>query len=399
MRTPVDVMVTSQIAAAAMGVEEPARVLPAEIGEGAGLWFLHPLVDLLFCCGGALWLVIAGHFLFHWHIRAAYDGPGVLAGSIAALIGVVFLSDAHNAATLVRLYGPSGVHRQFPLVSYAMPVALAALCVASIFSPALLAMGLRIYLLLITQHLTSQAYGISLRYCSKWKYILDRQQKQGLQFFFVAVMIFGMVQQIGNPKFASLDRISANFNCSLPQWCLQLSYLVLATASLFLLFQTMSKAITRKQSMPPPVVLITASTAAVFLFSPDVLKVFWLYVPAFFHGSQYLIVNMSMKLKEIRSSLHSSTAKATESILWERMLGYWCWLIVIGVTIYVGVPTTISHYGFNIITAFNAVFWTVNLHHFCTDAVIWKTGRRTPKLRENSPLFGLWHSHIMKRPV
>lgn len=342
----------------------------SEADASGKCWFINPTVDLLFCCGGIMWILVACHFAFGWHVRNIYDGPGIYAGSIAALIGVLCFSDAHVAAGLFRFYGTPALRRRSKLVSYVVPTILAALACASLFSPSILAIGLRVYLLFITHHLAWQTYGIASLYCKKQGCELSQSQRRSLKLFFSAVTIHGMAQQIGNPKFLSIESIFKSSWFALPEWSLVLAQSLLIAATIWLVVENCRAIIKRENPLPLPVLIMIATVVLIFSFSIDILKIFWLYVPSFFHGSQYVVVTAAMKLKEQANTLPGTSVLSL--LTSERNIGYWCWIIATGITLYIGIPTTLAHFGFNLITAFNAIFWTINLHHFFIDAIMWR---------------------------
>lgn len=332
-------------------------------------WFINPTIDILFCCGGALWILIACHFIFNWSIRYPTDGPGVYAGSIAALIGVICFSDAHVSASLFRFYGQKRLRDKNYLVSYLVPSILFCLGCASLFYSEVLALGLRTYLIFITHHLAWQTYGIALRYCKKQSYHLSKNQILSLKLFFTSVTIHGIAQQLGNPKFLSISSIFQTSWFTLPEWFISLT-LALMILSALAVFSFSTLTFKKEQKgLPVSVWLMIITTIMIFSFSVDVLKIFWLYVPSFYHGSQYLVVTASLKNKEKNSPVNS--------LLSEDNIGYWLWVIAIGVAIYIGIPTMLARTGVNLIIAFNTVFWTVNLLHFVIDGFMWRKNWRT----------------------
>ncbi|MGD9683573.1 MAG: hypothetical protein AB7W16_20600 [Candidatus Obscuribacterales bacterium] len=339
----------------------------------SGRWFVSPAVDLLFCCGGALWLLVASHYAFGWQLRYAMDGPGVFAGSVAALIGVICLSDAHVAASLFRFYGTDKLRQRSRAVSYLIPAALACLGVASLFNTTVLALGLRAYLLLITHHLAWQTYGIVLLYCRKQGSMLSPQRKLGLKLFFSALTLHGMAQQLGNPKFLSVGSIFSTPFLTVPEGVLATTQAVLIAALLLVALQNL-RASTHDR-LPFACWLLLGTSVLIYSFAIEILQVFWLYVPAFFHGSQYIVVLASTRLSGGQRDQDRRSRSVLSELGRDENTGFWLWAMAIGVAIYIGIPTTLSHFGFNLITAFNAVFWSVNLFHFAIDAVMWKGER------------------------
>ena len=58
-------------------------------------WLVNAPIDLIFCAGGGLWLLIACHYMFHWHVQVSNDGRIMAGGSLIGLLGVALLADPH----------------------------------------------------------------------------------------------------------------------------------------------------------------------------------------------------------------------------------------------------------------------------------------------------------------
>ena len=178
------------------------------------------------------------------------------------------------------------------------------------------------------------------------------------------VTIHGITQQLSNPKFLSIGQIYGDNWVVIPGWCVHLTLALMVLSAILFLIKTVTERERGGPMLPLPVWLLIATTILIFSFSVDILKVFWLYVPAFFHGSQYLVLSASVILKGDKYKL--------KQVLNEDNFNYYLWVVLTGVAIYIGIPVLLYLNGINLIIAFNAVFFSVNLLHFLIDSVMWK---------------------------
>jgi len=345
-------------------------------------WLLHPAIDLMFCCGGLVWLLVALHVLLGWSPAHERSLAGTASGSLISLIGVLLLSDTHNAATLVRLYGDRQIRTSARSIAYGAPLVLAAIAAASMIWTSLLGVVLLAYTVFIAQHFTAQAYGIALIYCNKRGYRLNSADRKILQVLLQATMVFAIVRQFAEPGFrsAKIIGISPPVLEMLPDWLLYASLGGVVAAALVFAYLVVIKALRERSYLPLPALLLVATSVAIFTVSKDIFGLLWIYVPAFFHGSQYLVVTTSCHLKHLCRERNLPASKAATLIFTRENLEYWGLLLFIGIGLYIGVPALLNKLGIPFAIAFAAVFSAVNLHHFLADHTIWRM--RDPKIRQ-----------------
>jgi hypothetical protein len=173
----------------------------------------------------------------------------------------------------------------------------------------------------------------------------------------------------------------------LPDWIFQSTAVLLALAAAGFVFMVLRKFVLEHSLMPLPAVLMIVTGVSIFCFGRDVAGILWLYVPAFFHGAQYLVITTAQQLKrEVSNAVDVATdpPKPTGSHLVQMLvapegLKYFAVLLVAAISLYIGVPRLLQEMGFEYSRTFAAVFIAINLHHFVTDMAIWKL--RDPKLR------------------
>ncbi len=101
-------------------------------------------------------------------------------------------------------------------------------------------------------------------------------------------------------------------------------------------------------------------------------QILWIFVPAFYHGSQYLIVSAHYHLKRNTEGESLKSLKLTDLIGQSSGIRYYGFLFISAMFVYVAVPRLLQEFGFNYTLAFATIFATVNIHHFLTDGAIWK---------------------------
>lgn len=345
-------------------------------------WILHPVIDLLFCCGGLLWILAGVHSVFHWDQLSANDGAGLLSGSLITLFGTLALSDTHNAATLVRIYGSPGIGKTQPLLGPWGLAAFLVLAAASMFLHPILVLMAKIYLILIAQHVTAQAYGITLIYCAKRKYTMTAIERTLLKFVLQSAMFVAIVRQFvhSNSDKSNFLGLQMPVWDPLPTWVNSLAVSVLIVTSVLFASMVARKGIVEKQLIPFPALMLMTTCVVIFSFGRDVLGPLLLYMPAFFHASQYLVVTTSYHLKEQGLPDDFKPSKIASLLLTHKNLEYWGILLFLGIAIYGIIPCLFTKCSIPYATAFAAIFCAVNLHHFLADNAIWRM--KDPKVRQ-----------------
>jgi hypothetical protein len=239
----------------------------------------------------------------------------------------------------------------------------------------------KIYLLWVVQHFTAQSYGLALLYCLKRGYALHRSEKLILQGVFASTAIYAIVRQLVFKDWSPNGFLAQliPFWGPLPPWCMTLSILLLASSAVLCLLMLVRKYIAEKKTPPLPVVLILATTVLMYTFDHNESVIVWLYIPAFFHGSQYVVISLAHYTKQRGFPEAMKADQIGKLALQSDGLKYLGFLVMGAIVLYIGVPRVLTEFGFNYTHAFATVFCAINLHHFLTDGAIWKL--RDPKLR------------------
>src|SRR5271170_5208766 len=133
-------------------------------------WILHPLIDSLFCCGGALWLLLFVVLVgFRADMQSGWAGISLL---LVNVLGQVFFADAHQPATLWRVYVSKRTRESVGTFVTVCGIIAFALGIAGLFSQSFTAGLVKVTLAWSIQHLLAQAFGVSLIYCYKRKYFM-----------------------------------------------------------------------------------------------------------------------------------------------------------------------------------------------------------------------------------
>ena len=360
------------------GVVEPPAISPKTVAA-VNAWIVNPAIDLLFCCGGLVWILFAVHFAFAQHLTG---GPLVASLALSAVIGTHVLGETHTVATLTRVYKSKETRTQFALYTNWAALALSALALAGMFIPGVTPILAKIYLIWVAQHFTAQSYGLALLYCYKSNYFLSAKEKNVLWLLMNSTAAFAILRQFTykewNPDGFLAQRIP--FWGPLPEWIIQSCLAVVITSALLLVFFTMKKLLIEKRWMPLPAVLMIATGILIFMCGRQATGLLFLYVPAFYHGSQYLVLSASYYLKDRDDSAKMATLPMGERMLQSTGLKYFGFLLLGAIAIYIGAPRLLEEFGFTYSLSFATIFCAINLHHFVTDQAIWKL--RDPEVRK-----------------
>ncbi|HEY9678375.1 MAG TPA: hypothetical protein V6C76_10220 [Drouetiella sp.] len=340
-------------------------------------WILNPVTDLLFCCGGLLWLMFALNLFVGKNLPAA--GGALVLLTVA---GTHILSESHTAATLERLNGSELTRTALSRFGLFATVGCSLLAVAGLAVPGLPAIFAKIYLIWIVQHFMAQSYGVALIYCYKRNYFMGLWEKRLFKFMIDATIVYGILKQFVFPEWSAEKFIGQTlpFWGPLPVPLFNVVDWTLKASIAAFLGAVILKFIRQKQIIPMPAALLILTSMAIFTLPKPVTEHLWMYVPAFFHGCQYLVVSASVYLKERGMPEGSNSADVGRMLLKPRTLKYFGCLFIGGIFIYVGIPGFLQDLGVDFKVAFATVFTVINFHHFMIDAAIWKL--RDPKLRK-----------------
>ncbi len=130
-------------------------------------------------------------------------------------------------------------------------------------------------------------------------------------------------------------------------------------------------------SMPIPAIA-TLLTCGMFLtLGRGLSDVMWLFVPNFFHSTQYLAIVLAERNKKESETNPSRTFLQN----FEQMGDCFGEFFLLGLLLFTALPFVISKLGFPFYLASALVFFALSFHHFAADACIWKPKTKSKQLR------------------
>lgn len=352
-------------------------------------YIVGPVFDLLFVCGGFTALLT---LLYFWPPLRNILGPSGDQYSAALLFaGTYLLSQPHLGASLRRLYcEPENLakHRQ---VAVALPLLMLVSLLAALrlLGPILTMECLtRVYMIFIVHHVLAQSYGIALMYCGRSAFVMKAFEKQlfkNILYLAVAVAVIG--QYTGGYDFtlatgavaaSSASAFTPSVGLHLPLIFLQFTIAALVVLVLCFASTQLQRGALGEKTMPLPAVIVMLVSLVAVVLSQAVDNNFWIFIPAFFHASQYLAVVLAYKWKDYKLSQAKSENKLQPIVAFaaSELHGYF----LIGLTLSVAVPFLLFVSGLRAVDPFKLMFLLVSLHHFATDACLWKL--RQPRVQE-----------------
>src|SRR5262249_23760525 len=92
-------------------------------------WILNPAIDLIFCCGGIVWLLLGLHYLL---VNVIHVPQLEQILPLIAIAGTHAFGESHTMATLVRIYRSEESRRQYAPYARWAALGCAALAVAAL---------------------------------------------------------------------------------------------------------------------------------------------------------------------------------------------------------------------------------------------------------------------------
>ncbi|MCC6953194.1 MAG: hypothetical protein IT290_03670 [Deltaproteobacteria bacterium] len=343
----------------------------ASAPSGVSPWIIHPVFDFFFVSGGGVLLFLALNALFFGlTIPNGASTPGQRFALIAVLLGQHFFADAHNMATYMRIWGSDADRTRFAFYRTWLVWITGGLFVSGLVFPDLIGTFVYVYLISVFWHYAAQTFGIALIYCFKRGYKLSQFEKETFRWFIRSLTAFVII------RFLTFESMSPKnwFGVPIPFWGPLPTPLYLAAgaaviiSSAILTFIVLKKLVFERRFPPVPAFLLVATICALGFTSGTANALVWFYVPAFFHGSQYLAVCMAYSLKE-----RGIPARDLWKTLPTSLCGtYFATVVVTGAFFYIAIPHVFAQLGFDYALIAGLVLAAVNFHHFVTDAAIWK---------------------------
>lgn len=327
-------------------------------------WIVNPWLDLLLCCGGLTWILFAAVLVGN---SAGQENTMSILVLISS-IGTYLFSEPHNMATLVRV-ARSREHRRRFLVRW-LPVPLTVFVLA-VSSASALGVLVKIYLLWLVQHYIGQTYGLVLLYCYKNGYQLTPAHKLCIDWLLQCTVLYAVVRHFTMPEWGGGHFLGGPvpFIGPLPEQFLSVVQLLLFALCACFAAMVLTRLVKRRRLFPLPGLLLLCTGVAVFLVSRPLAGVLWLFVPAFFHASQYVVLTMSM---EYKNKLSEGASKLSFVHAMRALVPYVLSLSGLSLVLFLGIPALVSLAGVDFSLAALAMFLAINFHHFAVDQQIWK---------------------------
>jgi hypothetical protein len=338
------------------------------------VYLYHPAVDLWLVCGG--WLVVLAG-LNYWLTGGIVQQETIPPAMRAiVLVGTYLISQPHSVATLFKLYGEKTTAKRHSLVSYLLPAILALALLTALKIPELAQLEATLYVALAIHHIMAQCYGIALMYCARAGLRLTQLERGLMQAALWTAVPTAVAQQLSTHWYRHTLLGVQLFQFDFVPDCLVLALQVGAGLSLTALLVLQAVRLYRfQQTMPIPAVLTLMTAVALLTVWNSAGEMIWIFVPPFFHGSQYLCVAMSYFIKKEKSENPAINQARLREFAAIRLTE----LFAVGLILFVAVPKLLSFTGASFALCSALMFYAISLHHFAADACIWKL--RDPAVR------------------
>lgn len=354
-----------------------------EVSHDPYPWIIGPTIDLLFCCGGFLCLLLvviaASGIARESDMQNSWLGIGLLYLNI---IGQFVISASHQPATLWRVYVSKRTRDTIGPYVTASGVLFLVLGIYGLFNPVFTGYMVRLTLAWSIQHTLAQAYGVSLIYCLKRKYQLTKQERDVYYWMFQTGLAYLVIRMFTYTNFLQGDLYGLPLPIigPLPEWICTSALGLFQLNAIVFLAMVVRKWRRDGLLMPFPAAA-TAVMAFITLSLTYVLPAaFVIFIPTFYHATQYVCVTLAYYLKERGLPPDLPPSKISKMLKTEVTVTYIVIIAATGALLYIGLPRLLYEIGLNKTIALCVVYCVFNLHHYLTDAAIWKI--RDPKVRQ-----------------
>jgi len=287
---------------------------------------------------------------------------------LLSVVGTYLFSSPHTAATLFRLYGEKDTRRRYLFAAWIAPAILLAAFALALHIPAIASVLATAYLVLIWHHVMAQCYGLALMYCAR-----SGQPLSGTDRFYPTVILYlsvttAIAQQFTQSwKRQTFLGVALTPTVILPEWLIAVLQAALAVTLVLFFKNQLSRQKNGLPKMPLPAVLLLLNGAVLMMLTRSISEFVWIFIPAFFHGSQYLAVSLAYRYKSAGNNWRATVINFSNQIA-NRYIEYF----LLGVVIFTTLPLIVASFGFPFSLSSALIFFIVNLHHFLADACIWK---------------------------
>lgn len=348
-------------------------------------WFLSPAFDYFFVCGGVVWLIFAFHYI---GLGGTKEGAIARTLVMVSSLGALLLAEVHTAATLVRTYGNNNLRARHFLLSNWVAFAFCGLTLIAMCTPILATSLLKLYLLFVPHHFMSQCYGMVRIYCLKQDYRIDKLENWALNTVVRTTVAYSMLRQLTYKDWSGTKFLGAEipFWGPVPEPFLRVSEFALAAAVTLFAFALVRASLRTDRTFPLAGILTLLTGMGAFVMGQAATGIYWLYVSAFFHATQYLTVIVACKIGEcIASKDEARKDSVINKSLFSRLTSsrpvatLLFTIVALSLSLYLGLPRVLQACGFDFGLALVSTFATINLLHFVLDSVLWRL--RSAELR------------------
>jgi hypothetical protein len=340
-------------------------------------WILHPVLDIALGCGGIVWLL----FAVHWFLFPAAGQVAPPELMTISATGVLLFAETHTASTFAIVYRNQEVSSRYSFYTRWVAACCFGLAAIGMMDTWLTAIMVKIYLLIVPHHFMAQAFGIAMLYCMKRGYKVGKWERAAILLFVRCVTIYAMLRQLTYREWSgsSFLGIIIPFWQIVPEWVTSTAQDALLYSAIlvcgFIVFRTLKSG----EIFPFPAQLVLLTCVSAFVLGPQATGIYWLYVSAFFHGAQYLMVVTAQRIKESGLPEGVSPHQIARLLFRAPALKFLGLVGLISVSLYTVLPQILRLSGVEYIGAAAAIFTTVNFFHIITDGALWKL--RDPQLR------------------
>jgi hypothetical protein len=345
-------------------------------------WILHPVIDILFCCGGLFWLIYAFWALSGMQV-SLYGNASAFTLAFINIVGLQLLGDSHSPATLWRVYFSKSTRQKLglPVAIFGFFALSAGLC--AVLVPSTTPFLFKLVMCWGFQHQLAQAYGVALIYCYKRKYFLNPIEKKIMLSMIQCTIIYMVVRMLSIRDFgnAVINGYVVSFWSVLPEWTSAVALGALQISVLLFALMVVRKYVKEKQLLPLPAMLnLMTAVFMSFMTAKPFLAMWFLFSQWYFHSSQYLVVTSAFYLKERGLPENLPLSKISQMLCRKAFAIYFGALFTFGFCVFYLLPLWLADHGVQRAMAFGGIWIAFNLHHYITDAFIWRL--RDPQLQK-----------------
>jgi len=345
-------------------------------------WILHPTIDLLLCCGGIFWLLIAALIFAGWH-PALLNKSFLVAAVVSGSIFHHLLSDPHHPATLHRVYlarhGNAALRKKVTVLAF---IALAvALSIYFVRDTSLLC--IKLIVAWGIYHQLAQSYGVALIYCFKRQVRLDRWEKLIVGGLVNCCAVYLILRMFSAGPYSQ----TLVGGLTLKSWAfvpesLTASAQILTQLSILAFFaMVLRKYLKEKQWFPLPAMLTLLTLVIMPFVAGTSFSLVWVWFSTvFFHSSQYLVVATAFHIKDRGLPQNIGLKDVAKMLKTSVFLQYFGGLFACGFLLSYVLPNVLARGNADAAFIFAAVWAFLNVHHYASDGLTWKL--RDPAIRE-----------------